>query len=70
MDRSPPKWRCYTVDSPCVPNVIQIAMIEDDLVVLTGSPQIEKMIRELDSTSSLCSSRWDDYEGMLGSGSR
>lgn len=32
----------FTPYSPCVPNVIQIAMIEDDLMVLTESPQIEE----------------------------
>lgn len=32
----------FTPYSPCVPNVIQIAMIEDDLAVLTGSPRIEE----------------------------
>lgn len=42
VGRSPPKVEVFTPYSPCVPNVIQIAMIEDDLMVLTGSPQIEE----------------------------
>ena len=41
----PPKVEVSTPYSPCVPNVMQIAMIGDDLVVLTGSPQVEEIIK-------------------------